>query len=328
VADEAPPGLRRESRRRGGPLPEGPFPVPVSTLDWLLSRESPASRVATLQGLLGRTTKDPELKKGLREFVRDPYVRDLLPLLAKRLAPGGAAADLERKYDGGLWQTLFLAELGGGGALPEIRRAGPVLLAHWERSFVEIDRGDPLSADPALFAFACRTLARIGFASDARVVAAIESFARRRMTSDRHPLSASKDLLLFASIPEAERSTAVRDAIAFTVERVVRDELAAIPSDPGRPLVFPVFDVQDPLEVLEALAAVGIGTRPGVVAALSQLVGRADHRARWKLERAPGAQMLLDLEVVGELSRWMTLRALKVLQHFQGLTTVTPTRGG
>jgi hypothetical protein len=328
AADETPAALRRKSRRGTRPLADGPFPVPVSTLDWLLSRENLAARFVTLRDLLGRTTKDPELKKAVRELPRDPYVRDLLPLLARRLAPGGRAEELERRYDGGLWQTLFLTEIGGGPALPEIRRAGPVLLAHWERSFVEIQRGEPLSADLGPFSFACRTLARIGFAEDPRVLAAIDFLARRRMTADRHALPASKDLLLFASIPEAGRTPTVKEAIAFTVERAVRDELATIPSDGSRPIVFPAFDQADPLEVLEALAAVGVGKRPGVTSALSVIASRADHRARWRLERPPAFPVLLELETPGELSRWVTLRVLKVLQHFQGLTTIAAVRGG
>jgi hypothetical protein len=321
AADETPAALRRKPRRRVRPLSDGPFAVPVSTLDWLLSRENLAARFVTLRDLLGRTTKDPELKKAVRELPRDPYVRDLLPLLAKRLAPGGRTEELERRYDGGLWQTLFLTELGGGAALPEIRRAGPVLLAHWERSFREIQRGESLSADLGPFSFACRTLARIGFAEDPRVVMAADFLARRRMTADRHALPASKDLLLFSSIPEAGRTPIVKEAIIFTVERAVGDELASLPSDGSRPIVFPAFDQSDPLEVLEALAAVGAGKRPGVTAALAGIASRSDHRARWKLDRQPAFPMLLDLETPGELSRWVTLRALRVLQHFQGLTT-------
>jgi hypothetical protein len=328
AADETPATLRRKPERRARPLPDGPFPVPVSTLDWLLSRESLAVRSVTLRDLLGRTTKDPELRRAAREFPRDPYVRDLLPLLARRLAPGGRAEEIERRYDGALWQTLLLTEIGGGDSLPEIRRAGPVLLAHWERSFVEIQRGEQLTADLGTFCFACRTLARIGFAGDSRVVAAIDYLARRRVTAERHALPASKDLLLFASIPESQRTPSVQQAVALTVERAIRDELSAVPPDAPRPTLFPAFDQTDPLEVLEALAAVGVAKRPGVTSALAAIASRADHRARWKLERPPALPMLLELETPGEISRWVTLRVLRVLQHFQGLTTTAGERRG
>ena len=328
VADETPAALRRKPARPTRALPEGPYPVPVSTLDWLLSRESPAVRSVTLRDLLGRTTKDPELKRAMREFPRDPYVKDLRPLLARRLAPGGRAEEIERRYDGGLWQTLLLVEIGGGPTLDELHRAGQVFLAHWQRSFLEIARGETPTSDPVTFSFACRALARIGYSEHPYVLSAVDYLARRRMAAERQVVPASKDLLLFASIPEANRTDTVRDAIAFSVERAVHDELSTVPADGSRAIVFPAFDQTGPLEILEALAAVGVESRPGVTAALSVLVSRADHRARWKLERAPSAPMLLDLETPGELSRWVTLRVLRVLQHFQGLTTTAGERRG
>jgi len=328
VADSAPASLRVQRPRRTAPfLPDDPFPVSVATFDWLLSRENLAARYVALRDLLGRGPKDPDLKKAARELPRDAFLRDFLPLLARKLAPGGTADDLVHRYDGGLWQTLFLTEIGGGRTLPEVRRAGPVLLAHWERSFVEIDRGEPATAEPILFGVACRTLARIGFAEDPRIVAAVDRFARRRLEAERHPLPASKDLLLFTALPERVRTGPIREAISFAVERTVREELTGIPSA-GALLGFPVFDRSDPLEVLEALAAAGVARRPGIVAALATLVSRADHRARWKLERSAGAPMLLEPEATGELSRWVTLRALKVMQHFLGLTTTPGARGG
>lgn len=326
MADETPAALRRKPARPTRALPEGPYPVPVSTLDWLLSRESPAARSVTLRDLLGRTTKDPELRRAAREFPRDPYIRDLRPLLARRLAPGGRAEEIERRYDGGLWQTLLLVEIGGGPSLDEIHRAGQVFLAHWQRSFLEIARGETPTSDLATFSYACRALVRTGYAEHPYVLSAVDFLARRRMSADRQAVPASKDLLLFSAVPEALRSDNVRQAIAFAVERAVRDELSAVPADAARPIVFPAFDQSGPLEILEALAAVGVESRPGVTAALSVLVSRADHRARWKLERAPAAPMLLELETPGELSRWVTLRALRVLQHFQGLTTTAGER--
>ena len=328
VADSTPASLRVQRPRRTGPfLPDGPFPVSVATFDWLLSRENLAARYVALRDLLGRGPKDPELKKAVRELPRDAFLRDFLPLLTRKLAPGGTTDDLVRRYDGGLWQTLFLTEIGGGGTLAEIRRAGPVLLAHWEKTFVEIDRREPMTAEPVLFSIACRTLARIGFAEDPRIVAAVDQAARRRLKSERHPLPASKDLLLFVAVPEPVRTASIREAIDFAVERTVREELTGIPSA-GALLGFPVFDRSDPLEILEALAAAGVARRPGIVAAIGALVSRADHRARWKLERAAGAPMLLEPEAVGDLSRWVTLRALKVVQHFLGLTTTPGVRGG
>jgi hypothetical protein len=81
-----------------------------------------------------------------------------------------------------------------------------------------------------------------------------------------------------------------------------------------------VGDPSDLLELLRALAAGGAFRSPEVDAALTRLVARADHRARWKLERPIGVRLPVPLEREGELSRWVTLRALGVMQHFLSLT--------
>ncbi|HEX7615726.1 MAG TPA: hypothetical protein VF554_10660, partial [Thermoanaerobaculia bacterium] len=55
------PGSVLRPRSAVKPLPDGPFPVPLSTIDWLVSRESPAARFVALRDLLGRPAKDPDL---------------------------------------------------------------------------------------------------------------------------------------------------------------------------------------------------------------------------------------------------------------------------
>ncbi len=131
-----PEGVVRR-RRAARPLPEGPFAVPLSTIDWLVSRESPAARYVALRDLLGRPPKDPDLKRAKQGFSREPFVREALALLATRLAPGAGATALERRYDGGVWLALFLTEVGADGALLHLHHAGDVLLARWEKTLVE-----------------------------------------------------------------------------------------------------------------------------------------------------------------------------------------------
>src|SRR5258708_2424626 len=81
-----PEGVVRR-RRAVRPLPEGPFAVPLSTIDWLVSRESPAARYVALRDLLGRPPKDPDLKRAKQGFGREPFVRESLALLRAKLAP-------------------------------------------------------------------------------------------------------------------------------------------------------------------------------------------------------------------------------------------------
>lgn len=307
------------------PLPEGPFPVPLSTIDWLVSRESPAARFVALRDLLGRPAKDPDLRKAKQGFARDQFVRDTMGLLRARLepGPGAGAAGLERRYDGGAWLALFLTEIGGDAALPLLHHAGDVLLARWEKVLVAIDRREEADLDAPLFRVALRVLAKVGWARDERVLQGADVLATRVLAGRG---SAEKDLLLFASLPREARTERVTRAITFLSTGLLEVGIpAALAAGAPEELVMPGFpcgDETDLAEMLLALAQV-LPTEsrrtPVLARALAHLAARADHRARWKLERPRPERLPVALERTGELSRWVTLRALSVFQHFLGL---------
>ncbi|MGA7990446.1 MAG: hypothetical protein WCC53_03335, partial [Thermoanaerobaculia bacterium] len=202
---------------------EGPFPVPLATIDWLVSRENPAVRAVALRDLLGRPAKDPDVKRARQALARDPVLRDLLALARARLVPS-PQVPLERRYDGGMWLALFLTELGGDGGLAVLEHAGDVLFARWEKTFVEIERGKSEGFDAALFGTALRVLARAGHGSDPRVVRGAEAIARLARTGKGRTV---KDLLLFGELAEGARTEALRGAIALLGARLVDVELPA-----------------------------------------------------------------------------------------------------
>lgn len=308
---------------RASRLPaEGPFPVPIATLDWLVSRENPAVRALALRDLLARPAKDPDVRRARQALPRDPVLSDLLALARTRLVPS-PQVPLERRYDGGMWLALFLTELGADEGLPVLKHAGDVLLARWEKAFVDIERGKGEGFDMPLFATALRVLARAGYGSDPRVVGGAEAVARRARAGKGRTV---KDLLLLGALPEAARTETLRGAIAFLDARLVEVELPAALAAGAMPELlragYPCGDETDLFEMLAALRAVrpaGAPVEPGVARALAALAARADHRARWKLERARPERLPVAPERTGEPSRWVTLRALTVLQHFRGL---------
>jgi hypothetical protein len=304
-------------------LPAGPYQVPISTIDWLVSRENPAARYVALRDLMARPPKDIELRKAKQALPRDLFVRDTLAVLKRKLSPDQSAADLAKKYDGGLWLTLVLLQIGCDRTMPEIQRAGDVLFSRWERTFRAIERTDPPVIDLPVFSTVCRTLALIGYGEDPRVLGGADHLARRRIGggSQADAGLVTKDLLLFSAIPEVQRSEVVRRAITFSVERAIGTELGAAPS-PGSPesYGFPAGDGPDRLELLNTLAGLGVPLRPEITAALSLVVSRADRRGRWALGPGLNDGLPVALERTGELSRWVTIRALRVMQHYLGLT--------
>ena len=132
----------------------------------------------------------------------------------------------------------------------------------------------------------------------------------------------AKALLLFAALPEdGERSRSRARHRTSSSARAPRRGAAAHALAPGAPAEnlragFPTGDETDLVEMLFALASVRPRSRRrangSLARALALLVSRADHRARWKLERPRPDRLPVALERTGEMSRWVTLRALAV----------------
>ncbi len=314
------------TRRKAGPLPAGPLHVPISTIDWLVSRESPAARFVALRDLLGRPAKDPEMKRARQALPRDPWTRDMLDVLRRRTLPGATPAGLSRRYDGGLWLTLFLEETGCDGSLPPVRHAGQVLFAAWEKAFVELSRRNDAAVDLPAFTALCRALALMGYAADPRLASAADYVARAALLGRG---TTAKALLLFATLPEERRSPVVRRAVDFLRARALEAEIPREGAGGTAPEFlragFPNGEETDLVELLHALALTtpegAVDPREGPLAwGLALLLARADHRGRWLLERSPAGGLPFPLERTGEMSRWVTIRALTVVQRFLGLT--------
>lgn len=79
---------------------------------------------------------------------------------------------------------------------------------------------------------------------------------------------------------------------------------------------YPLSYNSDVLEALAALAAHGEPRRPEYEEALAHVMGTADAQWRWTQRNTFNGKMLADVEQKGQPSRWLTLRALRVLDHF------------
>jgi hypothetical protein len=133
-----------------------------------------------------------------------------------------------------------------------------------------------------------------------------------------------KALLALGRIPVAERSHAVDHAIdagaAFLLghDPVVADYPmgwgSTRPSRSWFKLGFPSGYVADVLQTLEALCAVGRGNDARLAGATAWLAGKQDGQGRWRNESAYAGKLWADIEAQGSVSRWVTLRACRVLR--------------
>ena len=134
---------------------------------------------------------------------------------------------------------------------------------------------------------------------------------------------AVKVLRALARIPEAERTDVLQAALdtavefLFSVDPATADYPAGYSDKPSRNWFrfgFPVFYVTDVLQAAEALTEAGYGGGPRLEATYDFVLSKRDKAGRWKLEYHYTGKTLADVEEKGKPSKWVTLRALRVLK--------------
>jgi len=78
---------------------------------------------------------------------------------------------------------------------------------------------------------------------------------------------------------------------------------------------FPVFYQSDVLEVLDILTELGVKDKR-MQESVDLVVSNRDSGGRWLLKNTFNGKMLCDIEEKGKDSKWITLRALRVLKRF------------
>jgi hypothetical protein len=139
---------------------------------------------------------------------------------------------------------------------------------------------------------------------------------------------AVKAMLALGKVPASARTAAMRAAIEVGVDFLLgRDPAAADypmgyaakPSRSWFQFGYPLGYVTDVLQNLEVLAALGCGSDPRLEPALDLLLSKQDDRGRWRLEYTYNGKMWADVEDKGKPSKWVTLRARRVLRRVERL---------
>ena len=131
-------------------------------------------------------------------------------------------------------------------------------------------------------------------------------------------------LVAFSRLPEEARTPLIQTAIEVGLQFLLsRDPaLADYPMGGGtKPskrwfkFGFPVFWATDVLQNLEALASFGYGGDARLSATLDLVLGKQDQLGRWTMEHSYNGKTLVDIEQKDKPSKWVTLRALRVLKR-------------
>ena len=133
-----------------------------------------------------------------------------------------------------------------------------------------------------------------------------------------------KSIKALSEIPGPERTVEVRCTLAKGVEYLLRHhiykrshDLTQVSKPKWLKFSFPRMWGTDILEILEILTDLGYRDKR-MQASIDLLVSKQDDSGRWKLEDTYNGRFQVDIGDKGRPSKWITLKALKVLAGLYG----------
>ncbi len=148
----------------------------------------------------------------------------------------------------------------------------------------------------------------------------------RCSANDRQPCAwgAVKVLRALARVPRASRTEAMQAALdaavdfLFSVDPATASYPAGYSDKPSQSWFrfgFPLFYVTDVLQIAEALTDAGYGGDARLANTHEFILGKRDSADRWRMEYSYNGKTWADAEVRGKPSKWVTLRAMRVLHR-------------
>ncbi len=331
-------------------------PVNLQALDWLLEEDpkNPGVRYQALRELENRGENDPSLASARQAALASGPIPAILAQQEPQgywLQPGPGYMP---KYRSTVWQVIFLAQLGADIREERVRKACDYLLSHAIGDY----GGFSMSATPSgavhcLQGNLAAALLDLGMVSDERLQRALEWMAcsvtgddyrgvpiryyRSGISApgfhcsanDHQPCAwgAVKVALALSRVPQSQRSPAMQKAAQQCVDFLLSTDPAGVDyPHPYAPKAstswfkfgFPVFYITDILQILEALMGLGLAGDARLRPAIDLLQSKQDAQGRWTMEYSYNGKTWVDIEEKKQPSKWVTLRALRVLKHYYG----------
>jgi hypothetical protein len=139
-------------------------------------------------------------------------------------------------------------------------------------------------------------------------------------------MGAVKVLRTFSVIPREKRSPGMEGVILREVESVLGNGVYRYLRNPDgtrkdkagwKRFGFPLFYQSDALEVLDALTRLNVRD-PRMQPAINLVLDAQQDDGSWLLKHTFNGKMWADIDVKHEPSKWITLRALRVLKRYYG----------
>ena len=309
-----------------------------SALDWLLEEGEPSIRYLTLTQLLGKAEEDEGVRSAKKEIGKRGWAADILA----RENPGGwwvGKDSLYRpKYTSSNWMMLILSDLGMTREDPRVSTACELWIRHLAKEDGGFGADGSKSSHLCIVGNTVRALVKFGYADHPRVRSAFEWLAKNcdhnggwSCFGSGRNLDSWEAMSAFAVYPRQKWTKSMKEAVEkgaeFYLQREMQIQGAYYP--PWYRFHYPVHYYYDLLVGLDFMTALGYGDDGRLGFATSLLKEKRRPDGRWNMDavhpdlegsmaklyfkdpkRAP---VPFALEKVGEPSKMITLRAMKVL---------------
>lgn len=320
-------------------------------VNWLLEEDNPSVRYFTLRDILDKPESDPQVRKAKQDIMCFNMVPQILQKQRESAYLQSYPNFYTDKYNGLVWQLITLAELGAN-ADAQIMEQCEYLL---ERSQETGDGGFAMheaakkgggritEVIPCLTGNMVWCLIRFGYLNDPRLQKGIDWLTKYTQLNDgveEHPqvppydrneicwgkhtchMGVVKTLKALGAIPDGSRTQTVIDTINRAAEFMLIHHIYQSSHTQGKTAKpgwmkfgFPLMYQTDVLEILDILLGLGIKDSR-MDEALNLVISKQDGMGRWKIENTFASErMLVPCGQKGEESKWLTLRALRVLKR-------------
>jgi hypothetical protein len=318
-----------------------------NSLPWLLEDDpdNPSIQYFTLRDLLDKSEDAPEVRRAREAIMTCGPV----PQILAAQEPEGNWIPRGGKYQSTPAQIIILAELGADPGDNRVRSGCEYLLSYSiANNYAFIYFSPPplprkaVHCDNGLLVYA---LIRLGHTDDERVRSALEwqvqaivgelpanqyyrattagpNFACGINRGQPCGWGATKAMRALATVPKDKRTPSMQQAIELGAGFLLSHDLATANfpfteriSSNWFKFGFPLNYWSDILETADVLVDLGYGNDPRLAKVFQLILSKQDDQGRWKLENSPNGKMWVDIERKKQPSKWITLRALRVLKH-------------
>jgi len=320
-------------------------------IQWLIEAEDPGVRYLALRDLVKAHSQEVDTARQ-QAYLRGQIalILDKMNKEGYWVQPGSGYYP---KYTGTVWSIILLAQLGASINIDKrvatscsylldhtLTRSGQFSVSNSASGTADCLQGNLCAAlldlgceDPRLnkaFEWMARSVTGEGVAPLTSKTAAVRYYAGKCGpnfacgSNNKLPSAwgAVKVMKAFNKLPKSKRTKLINDAITTGVKLLFSADPAKAdypsgystkPSGNWWKFGFPVFYVADILEIAEALVGLGYGRDPRLANTLKIIREKQDKQGRWLLEYDYTGKTWTDFGEKKQPNKWVTLRALKVL---------------